>query len=92
MRVSMKFDMKALEREIQQKTQALVRDLASQTTRELDNLRHKYEGQPVDVIKPELQRIFCQQGGSITDPELTEWAQMIAVGKRIVMKPGQVRL
>lgn len=90
MRVSVKFDMKALEREIQQQTQTVVQDLASQTTRELDNLRQRYQGQPLDVIKPELQRIFRRQGGSITDPELTEWAQMIAEGTRIIMKPGQV--
>ena len=42
-------------------------------------------------IKPALQRLFARYDGKITDPKLSEWAQLISDGTRIEMKPGRIR-
>jgi hypothetical protein len=36
-----------------------------------------------------LQRLFAEDGGNITDPELSEWAQLIHDGTRIEMNAAQ---
>lgn len=64
--------------------------LAADQTRDLDQLRQQYAGHPVDEIKPALQRLFEGYGGSITEPELSDWAQLIADNTRIEMKPEPV--
>ena len=42
-----------------------------------------YKGRPVSEIKPALQREWKKIGGSITDPELTQYASSISEGVRI---------
>ena len=45
------------------------------------------EGQQVEAIKPVLQAEWSRvNGGSIRDPELSEWAQHISDGRRIEMR------
>lgn len=61
--------------------------LAAKQTRELEHLRLQYTGHPVEEIRPALQRLFAADGGNITEPDLTEWAQLISDGTRIEMKP-----
>lgn len=62
-----------------------VREIAAQQTRDLDDLRHHYAGRPLHEIRPALQQLFARYDGTITDPELTEWAQLIHDGVRIGM-------
>ncbi len=64
--------------------------LAADQTHDIDQLRQHYAGHPVDEIKPALQRLFHGYGGSITEPELSDWAQLIADNTRIEMKPEPV--
>lgn len=72
----MKIDQAALRREIQ----AGVDRVAREQTRDLDQLRQQYAGRPVAEIKPALQRLFARYDGKITDPKLSEWAQLISDG------------
>lgn len=67
-----------------------VRKLAADLTRALDGLVARYEGRPLEEIKPEIQRVWSAQtgGGQVTDPELTQFAQQIHDGGRVVVKLG----
>lgn len=51
-----------------------------------DRLGRQYRGRPVAEIKPVLQREWAAQGGSLTDPELTTYAEHISHGTRIEMR------
>lgn len=87
MKINVKFDQSALKRELQAGIDRVARD----QTGDLDRLRRQYTGHPVAEIKPALQRLFARYNGKITDPELSEWAQLISDGTRIEMKPGRIR-
>ncbi len=54
-----------------------------------DSLSRRYRDQPLSAIKPVLQREWKRIGGSITDPELSEYATHISNGTQIKMKPRQ---
>ena len=63
------------------------RGRAAQHFDALDRLGRQYEGQQVEAIKPVLQAEWSRvNGGSITDPELSEWAQHISDGRRIAVR------
>jgi|GEM_PF-948359 len=66
--------------------------LASDHTRMIDSLSRQYRGRPTEEIKPALQREWRRvNGGSITDPELTEYAQAISDGTKVTFRNGGVR-
>lgn len=52
----------------------------------LDSLSHRYKGRPVSEIKPVLKREWSRVGGSISDPELTDYATHISEGTPIQMR------
>lgn len=81
------FDEKALKRELARQAQPEMDRIAREMTREMERLR----GLPIDQIKPALQRLFARDGGSITEPELSEYAQMIHDGTRIEFKADRIR-
>ena len=81
------FDEKALKRELARQAQPEMDRIARDMTREMERLR----GLPIDQIKPALQRLFARDGGSITEPELSEYAQMIHDGTRIEFKADRIR-
>jgi len=56
----------------------------------LDSVFDEYAGQSVEVIKPVLSQRWAagNDNASITDPELTNIAQAISDGKRVVMANG----
>lgn len=85
------FDPKEFERAIRKDVEAHVQDISREMTRELDRLSTRYAGRPVAEIKPALKRIWEKDGGSISDPELSEYAQMISEGTRIEFKAGPIR-
>jgi len=60
-----------------------VREVAAQQTADLERLTQQHAGQPLDVIRPALQQLFARYDGSITEPELTEWAEHIQNGTHI---------
>jgi hypothetical protein len=71
------------EKQLRGAVQSGLEEVARDMTQELDGLRRRYEGRPVDEIKPAVARFFRDNGGSVTDPELTEYAQAISDGTRI---------
>lgn len=81
------FDEKALKRELARQAQPEMDRIAREMTRERERLR----GLPIDQIKAALQRLFARDGGSITEPELSEYAQMIHDGTRIEFKADRIR-
>ena len=81
------FDEKVLKRELARQAQPEMDRITREMTREMERLR----GLPIDQIKPALQRLFARDGGSITEPELSEYAQMIHEGTRIEFKADRIR-
>lgn len=66
---------------------ALIKDVMTQQgdllQRKLDDLARQYQGRPISVVKAAVQRAFEEDGGQITDPELTQYAEVIAAGRKI---------
>lgn len=89
---SFKFDEGAFKREMEKMVQPALDDIARKMTRDLDGLRRRRTGHPVEEIKPELKRIWEKDGGKLTDPELTQYAQLIHDGQTINFKADKVRL
>jgi hypothetical protein len=76
-----KFDDRALKKAVNQGVKKIADDL----TKALNGLTSRYEGKPLEEIKPEIQRVWAKHsgGGSITDPELTQFAEQIQAGGRV---------
>jgi hypothetical protein len=68
-----------------QVAQDAVQDMAGQQNRDLEALRLHYTGRPVDEIKPALQALFAGYDGNITEPDLSDWAQLLSDGTKIEM-------
>ena len=79
-----KFKMaKDFEHQLKRAIDGGMKDLAQEWTQTMERLAIRYEGRPVQEIKPILKREWERNGGTITDPELAEIAQMISTGTRI---------
>ena len=91
MKISINFDEREFRRQMQSAVQSGVDKVAREQTRDLDRLRQQYVGRPIDEIKPALQRLFARYDGKITDPELSDWAQLISDGTRIELQPDKIR-
>ncbi|MEL5990645.1 hypothetical protein ACOKGD_04785 [Microbacterium phosphatis] len=78
-------------REVQREAQKGIEQMAREQNRELERMSATYTGRPIEEIKPALQRLFARYDGKITDPELTEWAQLISDGTKITLKPDKIR-
>lgn len=89
--MKIQFNEREVKRLMQTEVQKGVEKLAAQQTRDLERLCQQYIGRPVAEIKPALQRLFRRYDGNVTDPELSEWAQMISDGTRIRMQAGKIR-
>lgn len=84
--MTFEFDSDAFEREVMAQAAEVIKARASELTDALDRLRETHAGQPIDEIKKALIAIFEQVGGSISDPELTEYATSIQANRRIEVK------
>lgn len=81
------FDSRAFERDLMKAAESGVKDLAKQYERLFASLGRRYTGKPVSTIKPVLKREWARiNGGSISDPELTEYATLISQGTKIQMQ------
>ncbi len=84
------FNSNDFERQLNKAVQGALGDVAKEYQRMFDSLGRRYRGRPVSTIKPVLQREWKRvNGGSITDPELTEYATHISNGTQIKMKVGK---
>lgn len=68
------------ERNINNLVRDTLHDVADEQERMLAALSSRFKGQPVAVIKPVLASEWARLGGSITEPDLTEYAQLIHDG------------
>lgn len=71
------------ERDFNNLVRGTLHEVADEQERMFASLRSRFKGQPIAVIKPVLAREWSRLGGSITGPELTEYAQMIHDGTEI---------
>ncbi|MFD5848302.1 hypothetical protein [Streptomyces chartreusis] len=80
----LKVDDRALKKMVQQGVKKMADDL----TRALNGLTARYQGKPLEEIKPQIQRVWAKHsgGGSITDPELTQFAEQIQAGGRVTVR------
>ena len=74
------------EKELEKAVKPALKDIASDYQKMFDSLLRRYKGRPVSEIKPVLRREWARVGGSISDPELTEYATHISEGTRIQMR------
>ncbi|MGW6144307.1 hypothetical protein [Streptomyces sp. NPDC055140] len=82
-RSKLKIDDSALRKVAEQAT----RKLASDLTRALNVLTPQYQGRPLDEVKKAVAETWSRHsgGGSITDPELTKFAEQIAAGGQVTV-------
>ncbi len=83
--MELKFDDDALRRLAKQVTEAKAEELQAM----VDGVVAANAGQPVEEVKVALQTAWEQTGGTISDPELTQWATAISQGRLIVIQPGE---
>ena len=74
------------EKELEKAVRPALKDIASDYQKMFDSLLRRYKGRPVSEIKPVLRREWSRVGGSISYPELTEYATHISEGTRIQMR------
>lgn len=74
------------EKELEKDVRPALKDIASDYQKMFDSLLRRYKGRPVSEIKPVLRREWSRVGGSISDPELTEYATHISEGTNIQMR------
>jgi hypothetical protein len=64
-----------------------VKGKVAETQALLDRLHRTYSGRPVAEVEAALIREWRRAGGTISDPEATEWATLISEDTRIVLRP-----
>ena len=82
-------DFKFNKNAIDQIARDAVKQYARDTQPLLDRLAVSEKGKPVDEVKRALKREWERPGTgrTISDPELTQWAETLASGNRIVLSP-----
>jgi len=79
------------ERAMKQTVEKASHERAAEMQRTFDRLARDLEGQPIDVAKARLQREWSRDGGTLTDPALTEYATALVAGTRIVLDVQPIR-
>lgn len=74
------------EKGLEKAVRPALKDVASDCQKMFDSLLRRYKGRPVSEIKPVLRREWSRIGGSISEPELTDYATRISEGTRIQMR------
>lgn len=63
-----------------------VRDMADEMNRDLAKMAERLKDRPLDEIKAELVRYYGDRDGEISDPELTEYAEVLQEGGSITFE------
>ncbi|MFE6520860.1 hypothetical protein [Streptomyces sp. NPDC057794] len=81
-------DQRKLERAVKKEASKALRPVARDLEKMLNGMSSEFEGRPVEEIKPVLAQRWAKTtpGGSITDPELTQYAERIAAGGSFTMQ------
>lgn len=85
------FDEKAFRRDIEKQTRGALQDETRRMQREMDQFISQQSGLAVEQIKPALKQMWERDGGSLTEPELTEYAEIISEGGQINFQLGDYR-
>jgi hypothetical protein len=80
-----------LEREAMRMAQGHVDKLAKDGTRAADRVLSSHGGRSVDVVKPVLYREMKRAGITLSDPQLSAYAQQISDGGRVVIKADRIK-
>jgi hypothetical protein len=80
-----------IERSMKQQVESAYRQRASEMQATFDRLGRELKGQPLAAAKSRLQREWARDGGSLTDPELTDYATALVEGTRIVLDVQPMR-
>ncbi|MET8571803.1 hypothetical protein [Streptomyces sp. NPDC004783] len=85
-RSNFSFDENAFKKAAQQGVAKMARTL----TTALNGLKTQYQGKSIDEVKKAVQTTWSKHtgGGSITDPELTAFAEQIQQGGRVEVRLG----
>jgi hypothetical protein len=86
-----KFDERALEAAVKKTANEGVRKIAAQHQALLDGLLDTHSGRPLDEVKEALRSGWQKLGGSLGDAELTQYAEYIRDGRRIVFQPQELK-
>ena len=83
-----KIDRRGLKKAVEKAAEKAGRSIASDLTRALNGLTATYQGRPLEEVKQAVQSTWAKHsaGGSITDPELTQFAEEIAAGGRVEVR------
>lgn len=84
-----KWNKRALERAVKEAASKGVREIAERMQRVVDAVSLSQAGKTAAEIAPALKREMARIDVTITDPELTQYAQAISEGRRIMMQPDQ---
>lgn len=71
------------EKTLKKAVQPALKNVASEYQKMFDSLLRRHKGRPASEIKPVLRREWARIGGSISDPELADYARHISEGTRI---------
>lgn len=69
-----------------------LKDIARDKQRQLDRLGAELRGRPLEEAKRRLKQVWEHDGGRLTDPKLTEYAQLLVDGGQITFKPQPFRM
>ncbi len=73
-------------RELEEMVTPALREMAAKRTGQYGELVSRHQGGDADVVKTELVALYKEDGGEITDPELTQHADAIVAGRRLVFE------
>lgn len=86
------FDEDAFRGDIEKQMQGAMNDISRTLERDLNGLSRSMKGQPLAAIKARVKRTFESDGGSITEPELTEYAEAVQAGTNFHVDAGRLHL
>jgi len=79
------------ERDVTRMAQDHIDQLAKDGTRAAQRVLATHRGQPVEVVRPVLQRELKRAGLDVTDPELTQYARQISEGGHVTFQPERIK-
>lgn len=82
-----KWNKGALERAVKDATREGLVQSSRNIQQQLDAVLAAAQGKSATEVKPMLQDAFRKVGGSISEPELSQYAEILARGQRIVIEP-----
>lgn len=74
------------EKEIEKAVAPALEAIAERRTQQYRELGARHEGGDVEAVKIELMRIYSEDGGEITEPELAAHAEAIVSGYTITFR------